>query len=148
MKLFFIILTSFLFLSGCADKITAPEEVVYSDILEINGLIDSLGGDCSGVIIRTRDLGNFNLSQFEKLKFELNNSSDADLAAFQIYYTESGNNVFLVNIEGENITGTRTVEINSPKSNVQLNLRIMLKSSVCTGHIYHLTVKDLKIKAK
>jgi len=141
-----IILTCF-FTYGCSDNVTSPE-VPYSNLLELNGLIDSLGGDCSGVIVRTRQLGIINFNEFSDLKFELNNSSDADMASVQVYYIEADQTNYLLNIEGFKIPETKVVNISSPGLVRELYLRITLKSSVCTGHIYHLSVRDFKLNAK
>lgn len=118
------------------------ETLVY----ERNGIIESLGGDCSAVQVRTSSFGNLDFTNISKVKFNFNGSSDADLSSIVIYYIENNNNINLVDLsDRDQINNTRSVEINSPDYNGEIFLRVTLKSSVCTGQIFHLEIRDLKI---
>ena len=51
----------------------------------------------------------------------------------------------LIELEGMNINGTKMVVIPAPDKMSDVHLRMLLYASVCTGHYYHLTVRDVKI---
>lgn len=132
-------------LSGCSDN-TATNNSGETLIFSHDGIIENLGGDCSAVQVRTRSFGNFDFTNINKLKFNLSGMSDADLSSISIFYVENGNNVNLVNLTTlEQINNTNTIEVNSPRVNTELFSRVTLYSSVCTGQIYHITFRDLKI---
>jgi hypothetical protein len=115
-------------------------------LLSVEGLVEHLGGDCSAVQVRTRSLGSADLNQFSKLKIELSGTSDADLSSIQIYYFVNGEQYFLIDLPGrEEINSTRNIEVNSPDFTGELYSRVTLKSSVCTGQIYYLTLRDVRI---
>lgn len=115
-------------------------------LLSVEGLVEHLGGDCSAVQVRTRSLGSADLNQFSKLKIELSGTSDADLSSIQIYYFVNGEQNFLIDLPSrEEINSTRDIEVNSPDFTGELHSRVTLKSSVCTGQIYYLTLRDVRI---
>ena len=115
-------------------------------MLSVEGLVEHLGGDCSAVQVRTRILGSSDLNQFNKLKIELNGTSDADLSSIQIYYFVNGEQKYLIDLPSrEEINSTRTIEVNSPDFAGEIYSRVTLKSSVCTGQIYFLTLRDVRV---
>lgn len=141
------ILFYFISLQSCGDDTvqnTNTGELIYN----IDGVIEEVGGDCSAVQVRTRSFGDFELSEYSKIRFEFNGSSDADLSSISLFYYENGDIVYLVNLANRNeINETNTVEINSPGANREIFSRVTLKSSVCTGQAYFLLFRDLKIFA-
>ena len=130
---------------SCSDN-TVVTDSAPELLLNVEGLVEHLGGDCSAVQVRTRSLGSADLNQFNKLKIELNGASDADLSSIQIYYFVNGEQIFLTDLPSrEEINNTRTIEINSPDFNGEIFSRVTLKSSVCTGQIYFLTLRDVRV---
>ena len=136
-----------IFVSGCGKEISPvsgrTELLVYSR----DGVIESFGGDCSAVQIRTSSLGNLNLTGIQKVKFLLNGFSDADLSSIMIYYlNNSGEQVNLINLpHRDQINSTSIIETDSPDYSGEVYLRLTLKSSVCTGQLFHIELRDLKI---
>lgn len=144
------IFNSTLFLFICFVIGCNKENPITSDIetlvFQREGVIESLGGDCSAVQIRTSSLGNLDFNNTRKVKFQLNGFSDADLSSISIYYVKDNENVNLVNLpHRDEINSTQTIEVNSPDFAGEVYLRVTLKSSVCTGQIFHLEVRDLNI---
>ncbi len=130
---------------SCGDSSTdagsAPEL-----LLSAEGLVEHLGGDCSAVQIRTRSLGSADLSQFSKLKIDINGSSDADLSSIQMYYVSNDEQMFLLDLRNrDEINNTQSLEVTSPDHAGELYTRVTLKSSVCTGQIYYLTLRDVRV---
>ncbi len=134
-------------ISGCSKEnspVSARTELlVYSR----DGVIESFGGDCSAVQIRTSSLGNLNLTGIQKVKFLFNGYSDADLSSIMIYYLDNnGEQVNLINLpHRDQINSTSIIETDSPEYSGEIYLRLTLKSSVCTGQLFHIELRDLKI---
>jgi hypothetical protein len=141
---FFILLTAIV-LSGCKDNTvdTVNETLIY----QLDGLIENIGGDCSAVQVRTRSLGTLDLTVADKIKFNFNGMSDADMSSLSIYYVnDNDEQVNLVNLtDRDQINNTINVTVDSPLLNTELYSRVTLRSSVCTGQIFYLTFRDLKI---
>ncbi len=142
--LLFTLVLSLIVLS-CGDSSTesgsAPELLLSAD-----GLVEHLGGDCSAVQIRTRSLGSADLAQFSKLKIEINGSSDADLSSIQMYYVSNDEQMFILDLRNrDEINNTQSIEVTSPDHAGELFTRVTLKSSVCTGQIYYLTLRDVRV---
>lgn len=132
-------------MSGCKENAveTSNEILIY----QLDGLIENIGGDCSAVQVRTRTLGTFDLSNSDRIRFNFNGMSDADLSSISIYYINgSDEQVNLVNLtDRDQINSTMNVTVDSPGINTDLYSRVTLRSSVCTGQIFNLTFRDLKI---
>lgn len=131
-------------LTGCSDNTltNSNETLIFSH----EGVIESLGGDCSTIQVRTRSFGNIDFTNISKLKFNLDGMSDADLSSISIFYLENGNTVNLVNLtDRDQINNTKTIQANSPRINAELFSRVTLRSSACTGQIFFLTFSNLKI---
>ena len=137
-------------ITGCSknDPVTAVDNSVL--IYQRDGIIESFGGDCSAVQIRTSSIGNLDLTNIRKVKFNLSGMSDADLSSISIYYLNSNDEqIYLVNLpHRDQINSTNEIEIDSPNYNGEIFIRCTLKSSVCTGQIFHLELRDLKIYTK
>lgn len=146
-KVLFIVFLMSQLLSGCNNEnspsVSNTETLIYSR----DGLIESFGGDCSAVQVRTSSLGELNLTGIRRVKFLLNGNSDADLSSISIYYLNNNSEqINLVNLpHRDQINSTGSIEIDSPGYSGELFLRLTLKSSVCTGQIFHIQVSDLKI---
>lgn len=131
---------------SCKDN---PVETNETLVLKLDGVIENLAGDCSGVQVRTRSLGNLDFTNTDKVKFNFSGMSDADLSSVNIFYILNDETVNLVNLSHrDQINNTSTIEMNSPGIQAELFLRVTLKSSVCTGQIFSLTFRDLRIYTK
>lgn len=132
---------------SCSDS--SVQNMEQSELIfNHEGIIEEVGGDCSAVQVRTRSFGEFELSEFSRLRFEFNGSSDADLSSISLFYYENNEIVYIVNLTNrDEINSTRNIEINSPGSTREIFSRVTLKSSVCTGQVFYLSFKNLKIFA-
>lgn len=139
----FLVLILCSILSGCSDNSVENTETL---IFQLDGVIESLDGDCSGVQVRTRDLGDFDFRASRKIKLNFSGMSDADLSSISIFYNQNDEPVYLMNLTNrEQINNTASVEINSPNVRCELFSRVTLKSSVCTGQIFYIKFSDLKV---
>lgn len=144
-KRFKIFIILILIVSGCGadDPVTSVNESV---LYQRDGIVESFGGDCSAVQIRTNSLGIHDLSRFDNLKFNFTAMSDADLSSISVFYIYEGQTVYLMNLNDKDlINSTQTFTTDSPETINELFLRLTLKSSVCTGQIFHIEMRDLKV---
>ena len=142
---FRVFIITVMIISGCSadDPLTSINENV---LYQRDGIVESFGGDCSAVQIRTSSLGIHDLGRFDYLKFNFAAMSDADLSSISIFYINEGQTVYLMNLnERDLINSTQTYTADSPEINSELFLRLTLKSSVCTGQIFHIEMRDLKV---
>ncbi|MBK8554004.1 MAG: hypothetical protein IPL53_24345 [Ignavibacteria bacterium] len=132
---------------SCKDEVVSPDTDTETLLYQYDGYIEDIGGDCSAVQVRTRSYGTFDLTNTDRIKFNFDGNSDADLSSISFYYFNSNDEqVFIVNLtDMSQIFNTKTVEVDSPRMNTEIFSRVTLKSSVCTGHIYYLYLRDLKI---
>lgn len=132
---------------SCSDS--SVQNMEQSELIfNHDGIIEEVGGDCSAVQVRTRSFGEFELSEFSRLRFEFNGSSDADLSSISLFYYENNEIVYIVNLTNrDEINSIKNIEINSPGSTREIFSRVTLKSSVCTGQVFYLSFKNLKIFA-
>ncbi len=143
--------SNIIFLFLCLIVFACKEDPVTNQrnetlLLQLDGIIENIGGDCSAVQVRTRNLGTLDLTSSDKVKFNFSGMSDADLSSIAIYYIQNDETVYLVNLTNrDEINSTNTIEIDSPNINAEIFTRVTLKSSVCTGQIFYLTFRDLKI---
>lgn len=116
-------------------------------VLQLDGEIESLGGDCSAVQVRTRNLGSLDFRNAQTVRFNLTGMTDADISSVGIFYVNNNSeNVFLVDLPDRNaVNSTSSIEVNSPRTNTDLFLRVTLRSSVCTGQLFYLSVRDLRV---
>ncbi len=142
-KLLFLLIGISMF--GCKENavVTSNETLIY----QYDGLLENIGGDCSAVQVRTRTLGTFDLTNTDRIKFNFNGMSDADLSSIRIFYiNDSDEQINLVDLpDRDQINNTMNVTVDSPGINTDLYSRVTLRSSVCTGQIFNLTFRDLKI---
>lgn len=132
-------------LAGCKDNAVNNNNETL--IFQLDGLIENIGGDCSAVQVRTRTLGSIDLTGSDKIKFSFNGMSDADLSSISIFYiNDNDEQVNLVSLSHrDQINNTMNVSVDSPQINTELYSRVTLRSSVCTGQIFYLSFRDLKI---
>ena len=130
---------------GCKENAveTSDETLIY----QYDGLLENIGGDCSAVQVRTRTLGTFDLTNTDRIRFNFNGMSDADLSSIRIFYiNDRDEQVNLVDLpDRDQINNTMNVTADSPGINTEVYSRVTLRSSVCTGQIFNLTFRDLKI---
>ena len=130
---------------GCKENAveTSNETLIY----QYDGLLENIGGDCSAVQVRTRTLGTFDLTNTDRIRFNFNGMSDADLSSIRIFYiNDRDEQVNLVDLpDRDQINNTMNVTVDSPGINTEVYSRVTLRSSVCTGQIFNLTFRDLKI---
>lgn len=143
-SLILILLSAVIF--GCSDNSINNAAQTETLIFQLDGIIENLGGDCSAVQVRTRSLGEFDFTNINKIKFNFNGMSDADLSSIRIYYMENDEQINLVDLPNRDvINSTQNVILDTPVQQCELFVRVTLQSSVCTGQIFYLTFSDLKI---
>ena len=144
LKIIFIFcLLSLIALNGCKDNIVNNEN--FDLVYERSGLIDSLAGDCSGVQVRTFSLDTLDLRSKTKIKFNFNSSTDTDVSTLEFYYIENNQIKRIIFLEGDQITTTSVLTVNAPQTNSEIYFKYSLRSSICTGQIFHFKIRDLKI---
>ncbi|MCX6159404.1 MAG: hypothetical protein NTY74_15595 [Ignavibacteriae bacterium] len=110
------------------------------------GLIDSITGTCSTYLIRNFTLDSIDFSHYDKAVFEKNSFTDGDLSGIQVYYLTSDTAVNVIDLQGRvQINTTSFVEFQPPKRKEKYYLRMKLYSSVCTGQLFYLKLRDMKI---
>ena len=140
----FIILFLFGVFFSCKDN--AVDSNNETLIYQYDGVIENIGGDCSGVQVRTRSIGTFDFTGADKIKFDFKGMSDADLSSISIYYLSGEDQINLVNLTNrDEINNTSIVQVDSPRLNTEIFSKVTLKSSVCTGQIFYISFSDLKI---
>jgi hypothetical protein len=81
---------------------------------------------------------------YGNIRVEFDAFTDGDLSTISMHYIQdSAINVFEVN--GLEINSTRFVNVSSPNITKDFYLRLKLFSSICTGQLYVLSMRDLKI---
>ncbi len=148
MKLLLIILSfSFLItLQSCSENPQEPVSINQDLIYQKSGLIDSIVGTCSTFLIRNFTLDTINFSSYSKAILEKDAFTDGDLSEIIVYYLNSDTAVNVLNLQGKDmINSTGRIEFQPPKDTRNYYLRLKLYSSVCTGQLFHLKLRDLKI---
>jgi len=146
-KLIVLILLSVVFYS-CSESPTGSSESNLSETLlyQQNGLVDSIVGTCSTFLIRTVILDTMDLREYNKLKFEMERFTDGDRSEINMHYVRADTAVKILSAEGlEGINGNNAIVVNSPGNKDKYYFRMKLFSSVCTGQLFHLKVKNLRI---
>ena len=148
MKNLFIIicLSVVIFLQSCSEN---PQSVVSETselVFQQQGLIDSIVGTCSTYLIRNFSLNAIDFSSYNKAVFEKNAFTDGDLSEIIVYYVNSDTAVNVLHLQGKTqINSSGKIEFQPPKDSRNYFLRLKLYSSVCTGQLFHLKLRDLKI---
>ena len=113
-------------------------------LYERNGLIDSVVGTCSTFLIRNIFLDTLNLELYRDIRIEFNAFTNGDLSTLSVYYIQDST-INLFELNGLEITNTQLVIIPSPNLLKDYYLRLKLYSSFCTGQLFVLSIRDLKI---
>ncbi len=133
-------------LQSCSEN---PQESVSVNqvlIYQKSGLIDSIVGTCSTFLIRNFTLDTINFSSYKKAFLEKEAFTDGDLSEIIVYYLNSDTVVSVINLQGRDmINSTGRIEFQPPKDKRNYFLRMKLYSSVCTGQLFHLKLRDVKI---
>jgi len=109
-------------------------------------LLDSITGDCSTVLTRVIALDSIDFRGVSKLKMQYNAHTDADISFLKFFYLNADTAVNIISLEGtEAISNMSSVEVNVPQTKQYFYVRMALRSSVCTGDIFHIKLRDLKI---
>lgn len=141
------IIPAVFFMQSCSEaplEITSENEGVL--IYSRNGLIDSLTGTCSSFLTRTAIIDTLDFTKYRSVKIEFDAYTDGDLSRINIFYLNQNAAVNIMNIEGINaISNNKSIIVNSPNIKSYFYLRMQLFASVCTGDLYHLKLRDLKI---
>jgi len=140
-----VILLCVILVAGCKDN---PVETTQSFGLkyERSGLIDSITGDCSVIVTRSFVLDSMDFRGLSKLKMSYSGHTDADISFVKFYYLNSDTAVNVVSLEGSSeISNMTSIETDAPQVKELFYVRLGLRSSVCTGDIFHLKLRDLKI---
>lgn len=131
--------------SGCKDN---PVESTQSYGLryERSGLLDSITGDCSVIVTRAFALDSIDFRGVSKIKMDYNAHTDADISFFRLFYLNGDTAVNIVSLEGASqISNASSIEFDAPQLKQVFYIRMALRSSVCTGDIFHIKLRDLKI---
>lgn len=141
-----IILAVLISFSACKDNSVTETESSYSLKFERTGLLDSITGDCSTVLTRVIALDSIDFRGVSKLKMQYNAHTDADISFLKFFYLNADTAVNIISLEGtEAISNMSSVEVNVPQTKQYFYVRMALRSSVCTGDIFHIKLRDLKI---
>lgn len=135
-------------LTGCKDNIVEPSEGTYTLQYQRPGLLDSITGDCSVVITRVAYLDSIDFRGASKMKMEFDAHTDADISFIKFFYLNADTAVNIINLEGSEMINRTSIEADVPDSKQYCYLRLGLRSSVCTGDIFHIKLRDLKIYTK
>lgn len=148
MKNLFILIciSSVIFLQSCSDNVQPVVQENSELVFQQTGLIDSIVGTCSTYLIRNFSLNTIDFSSYDKAVLEKNAYTDGDLSEIIVYYINSDTAVNVLHLQGkEQINYAGKIEFQPPKDSRNYFLRLKLFSSVCTGQLFHLKLRDLKI---
>lgn len=141
-----VLITVMLIAESCSEN---PQGNVNTNnylVYEKPGLIDSITGTCSTFLIRNFTLDSINFSDYGKAVLEKSSFTDGDLSEIILYYINSDTAVNVLNLQGKGqINSAEPSEFYPPKRNETYYLRMKLYSSVCTGQLFHLKLRDIKI---
>ncbi|CAN5483003.1 hypothetical protein BH10BAC5_BH10BAC5_24650 [soil metagenome] len=144
--LVFVMCGAFIF-QGCSNTVTSPNDS-FTTTYQRDGLIDSLRGDCSVVLTRAFLVDTLDFRNASKIKIELDAFTDADHSFVNFYYVD-GTAVNVLALNGnQDISTKKSFIIDSPAIKKDFYIRIGLSASVCTGQIYNLSLRDLKISVQ
>jgi hypothetical protein len=144
--MYILIISGFIWAESCSESpLESPATSNYL-LYQRPGLVDSLTGTCSTYLIRNFTLDSIDFSQYDKAVLEKNSFTDGDLSEILVYYLNSDTAVYVINLQGrEQINSSGLVEFQPPKRKEKYFLRLKLYSSVCTGQLFYLKLRDMKI---
>mgnify|MGYP001176902433 FL=1 len=142
----FFVLAGIISLNSCSENpqnvVSEKQELLYQK----QGLVDSLVGTCSSYLVRNFVLDSIDFNGYTKGIFEKDAFTDGDLSEIIVYYLNADTAVNIVNLEGQSqINSVNYIEF-YPSNNKRLfYLRLKLFSSVCTGQLYHLKLRNINV---
>ena len=143
---YILLIISVLAAESCSEN---PQENTMTNnylLYEKQGLIDSITGTCSTYLIRNFTLDTIDFSNYGKGIIEKDGYTDGDLSEIIIYYINADTAVQVLTLQGKDQINTAgQIEFQAPKKNEKYYLRMKLYSSICTGQLFHLRLRDLKI---
>jgi len=144
--MYILIISGMIWAESCSESpVESPATGNYL-LYQKPGLIDSITGTCSTYLIRNFTLDSIDFSQYDKAVLEKNSFTDGDLSGIQVYYLNSDTAVYVIDLQGRGqINNASFVEFQPPKRKEKYYLRMKLYSSVCTGELFHLKLRDMKI---
>jgi hypothetical protein len=137
-----------LVLSSCTEDKSNPVKQFQTQSLlyQKSGLIDSIVGTCSSYLISTVILDTLDFRQFNTARFQRVAYTNANLSEINIYYLNADTAVSVLHLQGSNqINSTGATDFQPPKIKTKFYLRLKLFSSVCTGDLFHLKLRDVNI---
>ena len=141
-----IIIVSSVILLSCSDNSVNNQYGETELLYQKPGLIDSVVGTCSTFLIRNFELDTIDFSNYRKARLERESFTDGDLSEIIIYYRQGDSLIQVFNLSGKKqINGMELVEMNIPQTRQIYYLRLKLFSSICTGELFHLKLRNLKI---
>lgn len=144
-KLLFI-LAGIVILNSCSENPQTIGSRNQSLLYQKQGLVDSLVGTCSSYLIRNFTLDTIDFSGYSNGVFEKDSYTDGDLSEIIVYYINADTAVNIVHLEGQSqINSTTQVTFHPPGTKNKYYLRLKLFSSVCTGQLYHLKLRNIRI---
>lgn len=144
-KLLFI-LAGIVILNSCSENPQTIGSRNQSLLYQKQGLVDSLVGTCSSYLIRNFTLDTIDFSGYSNGVFEKDSYTDGDLSEIIVYYINADTAVNIVHLEGQSqINSTTQITFHPPVTKNKYYLRLKLFSSVCTGQLYHLKLRNIRI---
>ena len=147
-----IVLTVLIILTGLVYNGCTKSNPVTSDqvdvqlIYENSGVVDSLTGICSAFQIRNYFIELPQLQNCDSLRICFTAGTDGDLSNIEFFAMSNSNLIRIYNIEGLTINNVKQFDVSLPVGYMNnLQLRLKLFASVCTGQTYNLYMKDLRI---
>lgn len=140
------ILTGIVILNSCSENPLKIESRKQSLLYQKQGLVDSLVGTCSSYLIRNFTLDSIDFSRYSNGVFEKDSYTDGDLSEIIVYYINADTSVNIIHLEGQSqINSTTQIKFHPPSTKNKYYLRLKLFSSVCTGQMYHLKLRNIRI---
>lgn len=141
-----IIIVSSVILLSCSDNAVNNQSGGAELLYQKQGLIDSVVGTCSTFLIRNFELDTIDFSNYRKARLERESFTDGDLSEIIIYYRQGDSLIQVFNLSGKKqINNMESIEMNIPQTRQIYFLRLKLFSSTCTGELFHLKLRNLKI---
>jgi len=132
--------------ASCSDNAVNTQTGDVELLYQKQGLIDSVVGTCSTFLIRNFELDTIDFSNFRKARLEKESFTDGDLSEIIIYYRQGDSLIQVFNLSGKKqINSMESIEMNIPQNKQVYYLRLKLFSSTCTGELFHLKLRNLKI---
>lgn len=148
MKYFILIfiLAGIITLDSCSENPQNANSGNQALLYQKQGLVDSLVGTCSSYLIRNFTLDTIDFNGYTNGILGKDAYTDGDLSEIIVYYINADTAVNVVHLEGQSrINATAQIKFQVPNQKKQYYLRLKLFSSVCTGQLYHLKLRNIRI---